>query len=173
MPKPPIYAVGKRFPRPNPHPGTERAEALTNPAFFDVLFYSQSAKADAAFWKTGTVRAYFYAHDGSLPFLVLLFVEPRLTLEVTLNALLLPADVREDWFKSPADVVSLYLIDATTNKLAQHRIIRAGWAAALRLACQRQAATFAAAAEVEASLTRARAEQNLTAAEIIRRALTP
>lgn len=166
----PIYRVGKPFPRPNPTPGAEGATALTNPDFFDVAFYSLHAEEDAERWETATVAPFLYVHEQALPFVVFLLVEAELSIEVTLNALAVPAEVLGPWLAATADAVSLFLVNAHTDLLTAHRLVPVGWAASLRRACQQQAAAYASAAEVQAALDAARQRHGLTAAEIIRRA---
>jgi hypothetical protein len=62
------YETGKPYPDHNRANGVEKCVIQTNNAFFDVLFYSSSAKEDAKFFGTDLLKCTYLTKKTSLSF---------------------------------------------------------------------------------------------------------
>lgn len=141
-----VYEVGKPLPYPNLQPpGHETVKAVLNSAFFDVVCWIGTNEREQSIetWRNAPLVVGVFAglpNEPPTPFFMVDFPADRWEFEVSLNVHSIPGEVAESWLNSPANVVTLMLVDAHTNIVLALRTLglQPQVASALRDAMERQ-----------------------------------
>lgn len=132
------YEVGKQFPHAKYLGKGEITVAMLNTAFFDVVCalgnISQSEKKD---WKNGKLTVFLYENED-IPFIVFAFDNWNFDVNININKV--KADEMDCWLNSEANIINLFLVEATTGNLEAMRMISipANMAERIRDICERQ-----------------------------------
>lgn len=144
--------VGQPYPFHNHATGTERVVLQRTEAFFDVLYYSQSAATDARPWGRLPLRVGVAEPVPGTPYVLFQFPDDW-EFAVTLNLhKASTAAAARDWLASRGNLVTMCLLDAQTNVVRRLRVVSLPPAVAqqLRAAAARQLAGFADAGAADA-----------------------
>lgn len=115
------YEVGTRFPHEKYLKHGEIILSMLNTSFFDVLCVlngiSPEEKKD---WRKGKLSVYLY-EQSNIPFICFAF--ENWNFDVNINIGKVDEDKIDDWLNGEANIINLFLVEATTGKLEAMRMI--------------------------------------------------
>jgi len=133
-----VYQVGKLFPIEKYCTGQEQHVAIVTNSFFNVLIsLKHIRKREKDMFMNGRLTAYLF-EQKEIPFLVLDFGE-GFSIDLSIDASMFDGEFREGWMASDANVITLFLVEASTGVLEAMRMIAVGFADELREICSRHA----------------------------------
>lgn len=162
------YEVGAPFPQPNDCPHVERCTTQIVGGSFDVLYYIKGASAaDVKTFKDAFLRFHVMPVDD-IPFMAISYAGSRWTYDFSLTVAA-RGELADAFLTDEANAVTLFLIDADTNKLRAARMVGLPPEAVRQIkdACRAQVERYGDAAEVLAVINRVYA--GLSTEDIIKR----
>ena len=133
-----VYRVGELFPHEQFCTGKEQYVAIVTNSFFNVLMsLSRISKKEKELFTNGTLSAYLFERKD-IPFLVLDFGE-GFSIDMSIDASLFDEEFRRKWMASESNLITLFLVEASTGKLEAMRMVAVGFADEFREICSRHA----------------------------------
>lgn len=115
--------LGKEFYHANPNPSISSHTCLLNRILFDVVFYSDAlSEKEIKDWEDNQMIKSYFDYVEGIPFFVLDFGSWSIKTPINLRSMASNQDI-EEWLKETANVVSIYIVDATTNIILTERMI--------------------------------------------------
>jgi hypothetical protein len=115
------YEIGKRFPHEQYMGKGEITIAILNTAFFDVLCVLDDISAEECKdWRKGKLDVYLY-EQSDIPFVCFAF--ENWNFDININIGKATDEQVEEWLNSEANVINLFLVDATIGTLEAMRMI--------------------------------------------------
>jgi len=131
-----VYQVGELFPIEQYCTGKEQHVVIVTENFFNVLMsLKHLSKREKQLFMNGRLTAYLF-EQKEIPFLVLDFGE-GFSIDLSFDASMFDEAFRENWLASDANVITLFLVEASTGVLEAMRMIAVGFADELREICSR------------------------------------
>ena len=119
------YAVGKKFPIPNPNGSNDCIKPKITGASFNLLYWiDKPAVEEIKEWRTGPFRyGVFVRHE--IPFFLMRFLNLNWNLDVhfEIHLEIEGGTNYDDFLLEPGNVLIMYLIDASTNTLLGLRAV--------------------------------------------------
>jgi hypothetical protein len=132
-----VYQVGKLFPIEKYCTGNEQHVAIVTNSFFNVLMsLKHISKKEKELFSQGKLCAYLF-EQKDIPFLVLDFGE-GFSIDMSFDTSKFDEKFRKEWMTSDANVITLFLVEASTGILEGMRLIAVGFADEFREICARQ-----------------------------------
>ncbi len=119
------YKVGESFPIKNPHGKNDCVIAAVVGQSFDVYCWANGLNSkEVQAWKRGMLRYGAFIKEA-IPFFLLYFPEIKWPVDVSINILAEKEHGRpyQDYLGSAANMVNLFLVDASSNTLKGIRMI--------------------------------------------------
>jgi alpha-acetolactate decarboxylase len=115
------YEIGKRFPHEKYLGKGEVTIAILNTAFFDALCVLDGISAnERKDWRKGKLGIYLY-EQSDIPFVCFAF--ENWNFDISINIGKATDEQVEEWLNSEANLINLFLVDATTGTLEAMRMI--------------------------------------------------
>jgi hypothetical protein len=133
-----VYRVGELFPHEQFCTGREQHVAIVTNSFFNVLMsLNRISKKEKELFTNGSLTAYLFERKG-IPFLVLDFGE-GFSIDMSIDASMFDEEFRGEWMASDSNLITLFLVEASTGVLEAMRMIGVGFADEFRQICSRHA----------------------------------
>lgn len=133
-----VYQVGKLFPHEQFCTGREQHVAIVTDRFFNVLMsLNRISKREKELFSSGKLSAYLFEQKG-IPFLVLDFGE-GFSIDMSIDASMFDEEFRREWMASDSNLITLFLVEASTGVLEAMRMIAVGFADEFRQLCSKHA----------------------------------
>ena len=133
-----VYRVGELFPHEQFCTGKEQHVAIVMNSFFNVLMsLKRISKKEKKLFMNGRLTAYLFERKD-IPFLVLDFGE-GFSIDMSIDASMFDEEFRREWLASEGNVITLFLVEASTGVLEAMRMIGVGFADEFREICSRHA----------------------------------
>jgi hypothetical protein len=133
-----VYQVGKLFPIEKFCTGREQHVAIVTDRFFNVLMsLNRISKKEKELFSGGSLTAYLFERKD-IPFLVLDF-GAGFSIDMTIDASMFDEEFRREWMVSEGNMITLFLVEASTGVLEAMRMIGVGFADEFRQICSRHA----------------------------------
>jgi hypothetical protein len=133
-----VYRIGALFPHEQFCIGKEQHIAIVTKSFFNVLMsLHRISKKEKELFTNGTLSAYLFERKD-IPFLVLDFGE-GFSIDMSINASLFDEKFRSEWMASESNLITLFLVEASTSVLEAMRMVAVGFADEFREICSRHA----------------------------------
>jgi hypothetical protein len=131
-----VYQVGELFPIEKYCTGQEQHVAIVTNSFFNVMMsLKHIKKREKELFMNGRLTAYLF-EQKDIPFLVLDFGE-GFSIDMSIDASMFDEEFRREWLASEGNMVTLFLVEASTGKLEAMRMIALGFADEFREICSR------------------------------------
>ena len=131
-----VYQVGKLFPIEKLCTGREQHVAIVTNSFFNVLMMLKHiSKREKELFSSGRLTAYLFERKD-IPFLVLDFGE-GFSIDMSIDASMFDEEFRNEWMASKANMITLFLVEASTGVLEAMRMVAVGFADEFRDICSR------------------------------------
>jgi hypothetical protein len=131
-----VYQVGELFPIEKYCTGQEQHVAIVTNSFFNVLMsLKHISKREKELFMDGRLTAYLFERKD-IPFLVLDFGE-GFSIDMSIDASMFDEEFRREWLASEGNMVTLFLMEASTGKLEAMRMIAVGFADEFREICSK------------------------------------
>ncbi|MEE9905219.1 MAG: hypothetical protein K4305_07345 [Chlorobium sp.] len=131
-----VYHVGNLFPIEKYCTGQEQHVAIVTNSFFNVLMsLKHIKKREKELFMNGRLTVYLFEQKG-IPFLVLDFGE-GFSIDMSFDASMFDEEFRREWLASEGNVITLFLVEASTGKLEAMRLIAVGFADEFRKICSK------------------------------------
>lgn len=133
-----VYRVGELFPHEQFCTGREQHVAIVTNSFFNVLMsLNRISKKEKELFTNGTLTAYLFERK-EIPFLVLDFGQ-GFSIDMSIDASMFDEEFRGEWMASDSNLITLFLVEASTGVLEAMRMIGVGFADEFRQLCSKHA----------------------------------
>lgn len=144
------YEIGGLYPHKNYVPYREEIRAVTDDAFFHIVYYCLQPDQDGPNWQHGPMTYGLHVIED-VPFFLVHLTGIGLAFEVNINVHTLADDIVDGWINSDRTLVPMLLMDAHTNVIHATRMlsVKPTVAAQLRDCLEKQDLRYANADAVE------------------------
>lgn len=133
-----VYRVGELFPHEQFCTGREQHVAIVTNSFFNVLMsLKHIKKREKELFSNGSLTADLFEQKG-IPFLVLDFGQ-GFSIDMSIDTSMFDEEFRGEWMASGSNLITLFLVEASTGVLQAMRMIGVGFADEFRQICSRHA----------------------------------
>ncbi|NTU53412.1 MAG: hypothetical protein HGA97_06890 [Chlorobiaceae bacterium] len=131
-----FYRVGELFPLEQFCTGREQHVALVTDRFFNVLLsLNHISKKEKKLFLNGRLTAYLFERKD-IPFLVFDFGE-GFSIDMSIDTSKFDDEFRQEWMASESNLITMFLVEASTGVLKAMRMIAVGFADEFREICSR------------------------------------